>query len=226
MKNLLYLIAMISCVPSLAQDWKEYKRTVKDKEIAFTDTMFIYSLDDKNASLRIGGFKYDTEVKEGVVGLVFGNFKVIKNDSVSIELEKNSEVRHYFKKRERVATAVPPVMTNELQRVAQMDATMLLGSWTAYKRVNKNGPTEGLDFNSLIKIAEFKQDANGDIVGELKLSGNAASNLYIVNKAADGVLEAQSPSGKMIQMEVYELSKRELIFEGEQGIIYYMRKVK
>ncbi len=101
-----------------------------------------------------------------------------------------------------------------------IDQKALIGKWEAYKRVNRNGPSDITDFNTIIKNVEF--NIENDVLTGFFKAGGTATFLYELKSISDGWLIVLNPEKKQFKFKILAQTEREWVFEGNNDIIYYM----
>lgn len=228
MKNILLLLALsIIGGKAVAQDeFIETKRIKNKTAINFTDTIFIKKTKVDTFDVRMNGFLYKAAIYKNTLGMPYGNFNIVKNDAKNIIIEKEGIEHHFTPKIKAHNPLIEDYEKNKntntlpTKAISDVDVYKLEGKWEAYKRANRNGPSEITDFKTIIKIVEIKiQD--GKATGLMKYGGTQ-DYLFEIIGIENGQLVTQTPNKQKVLMPILGQSEREWIFEDNKGIVYYM----
>lgn len=228
MKNLIFLIGTFLLANNLfaQHEFVETKRVNNKNTVAFTDTIYIKKTVSDTFDVRMNGFLYKAAIFKNTLGLPYGNYTIIKNDDKNIIIEKEG-ITHYFTPKNK--THNPLIDDYERNKnthvlpekaISNVDIYKLEGKWEAYKRANRNGPSDIADFKSIIKNVEIAVK-DGQITGFMK-SGGTVDYLFEIVGFENGNLITLTPNKQKILMPILGQSEREWIFEDNKGIVYYM----
>ncbi len=209
--------------------WKETQRlnSINQKDIAYTDTLFLTYNGGEEMGIRKGGFVYNGKVSQNKLNLGHIAFDVLSNTANEIKLAKDSNI-HIFTRvlLDKSASDAPAkIKENVLPTnvVSSIDFNLLKGEWEAYKRVSRSGPLPKVDFNLLIKKAIFYDGVQNEISGVFYAT-TKENYLYAVTQSENGTLISNTKEGKTIVLKVFLADGKELIVEDQYGVLYFMRK--
>lgn len=225
MKNILLLVvcALIANT-SFAQIFKETQRTTtKGAPIAYADTMAIFSWTKDSVTFNYKGFKYSAPIEKNDIKFYYANFKIDKNTPEEIILSEK-DIKHIFTPHTVKQTTVTSVNALPTQPIASINETLLKGNWEAYRRANRNGPSNTIEANQTVKVVSF--DTVSPLQGQMKAFKQAQTALYTIVGIEGSYLLAKDAQQKDIKLPVFELDARNFVFEDPNGILYYCRKVK
>lgn len=210
--------------------WIEIQRldANDNKEIAYSDTLFINYSGSDEMKIRKSGYAYNGKIVHNTLNIGALQYKILNNNNNEIRLSKDNVV-HVFNRMllDKSAVDAPTKFKdNKLptEVVASIDWPLLIGEWEAYKRVSRSGPMPKIDFKLLIKKAVFYELVENEAKGVFYTT-TKENYLYSVINTEKGTLNTITLDGTSINLKVFKADGKELIVEGHYGVLYFMRKI-
>lgn len=212
--------------------WKETERRgIDDKPVPYTDTFYLQISDTKEWRMRRGSFMYKGTVNKRRLEFPDRTYKILHNDNTEIWLEDEDHILSVFKpdaKDNSAGDAAQFAKQNELPETAavNIDRSLLNGKWTAYKRSTRDGkPMQDIDYNSLIKSMEIYglPDSAGNTGIAFNSAGMMGKPTFYIISIENAIISYKDRRGDTHVMKILRSDNKELIAEGDNGVIYFFR---
>jgi hypothetical protein len=226
-----FLLLLVFCCSTgffchAQHEFIETKRFKDKKEIPFTDTIYIKINHEDTFDVRMNGFVYKAAIYKNILGLPYGNYNILKYNVRTIILEKSGTEHHFSPKIKEHNPLIDDYEkhknTNKLpaEVISKVDIYQLEGKWEAYKRANRNGPSEITNFKSIVKTVSIT--IKDEQVNGVMKAGATTDYLFEVRGIENGYLVTYTPNNQKVLMPILGQTDREWIFEDNKGIVYYM----
>lgn len=227
--KILFIFLTLLCVNAVlnAQEksdyrWKEVMRLDNEQyTVSYLDTIMLHSEDRVTMTIFRNGIGYKAVAFNDKIDFVIQGFNIFKNTQDTIILS-NSKGYHIFKRdlvNQDYSDAVQKMKELELpeQPQAVIDLFQLIGSWKAYKRINRSGPSKRLKHSQMLSRVEVLDGTDANFYSS---SNNQVPSLKL-KSIGDGYFVTLDENGEEQLIQVFKADKDELIIEDERGVVYY-----
>lgn len=207
----------------LTNRWKETQRlNLKEKSVTYTDTLHILKIEKNEVSLRDNGFLYKAKIEKDKLDFLYRSFKIVKNNDKEIRLKDEEYIYVFSREAKDMSAADAPSGATRLAipstPVNNLNLEEIEGKWKAYKRENRNGPSNQISVKKM--ITSFSFDSSDS---EVVLNGNESNAFKLVSEP-NGVLKLTNQEAQVRTFIVWKLDSDELILEDEDNIVYFLKK--
>jgi len=217
------IVAVAAAQPVLSDRWKETRRLdLRNKPVPYTDTMKLQHVSKEGMDMVRGSFLYKGRISNDVLEIGDLTFGIVKNTGEEIRLQDEESI-HIFSREIKDTATVKLSLDLPPAPVAQIDKQLLKGDWEAYKRANRKGPAEKVDYGRLLKTLSFSEEKSGGYYGSAATDHVHGNLLYHIKDIQASQLIAEDKAGQEQKLTVWKLSAAELVLEDGNGVIYYMK---